>query len=217
MPEEIRQPELNRVNYAFWFVRSLVAIYIRIFCRLKRYGLENVPKKGGLIVASNHIAAADPFIMGSAVPRELSFMAKKELFKIPIEGWLIKHLNAFPVDRFGFDLAVIKKSLEILDSGKALVMFPEGTRSKDGKIREGKIGIGMLARKAGVPIVPVYIVNSKKAWFNFLTSKRFVTRFGPLIDAEWIKAQENSKEGYKAITDEVMKRIVELKAIEERK
>ncbi len=213
MSEEIRQPKPKRVNYLFWIARFLIAIYIRAFCRLKRIGHTNVPREGGLIIASNHLAAADPFIMGSAVPRELAFMAKKELFEIPIEGWLIKRFNAFPVDRFGFDLAVIKKSLEILESGMALVMFPEGTRSKDGKIRDGKIGIGMLARKAKVPIIPVYIENSKKAWFNFITGKRFVVRFGEKITAEWITAQENSKDGYRAITEEVMRRIIELSRI----
>jgi 1-acyl-sn-glycerol-3-phosphate acyltransferase len=213
MSEEIRQPKPKRVNYSFWIARFFIAIYIRVFCRLKRIGHSNVPREGGLIIASNHLAAADPFIMGSAVPRELAFMAKKELFEIPIEGWLIKRLNAFPVDRFGFDLAVIKKALEILESGMALVMFPEGTRSKDGHIREGKMGIGMLARKAKAPIIPVYIENSKKAWFNFITGKRFVVRFGEKITAEWIMAQENSKDGYKAITEEVMRRIIELSRI----
>jgi 1-acyl-sn-glycerol-3-phosphate acyltransferase len=132
------------------------------------------------------------------------------LFEIPIEGWLIKRFNAFPVDRFGFDLTVIKKSIEILESGQALVMFPEGTRSKDGKIHEGKIGVGMLARKAGVPIMPVYIENSRKAWLNLITGKRFIVRFGEIISADWIMAQENSKEGFKTITDEVMRRIIEL-------
>jgi 1-acyl-sn-glycerol-3-phosphate acyltransferase len=210
MSEEIRQAKPKRVNYSFWIARSVIAIYIRVLCRLKRTGHQNVPREGGLIVASNHIAAADPFIMGSAVPRELSFMAKKELFDIPVEGWLIRRFNAFPVDRFGFDLAVIKKSLEILESGQALVMFPEGTRSKDGKIHEGKIGVGMLAKKAGVPIVPVYVKNSKKAWFNFITGRRFIVSFGEPIAAEWIISQENSKDGYKAVTDEVMRRIIEL-------
>lgn len=214
MSEEVRQPKPKRVNYSFWIARSLIAIYIRAFCRLKRTGQTNIPRDGGLIIASNHLAAADPFIMGTAVPRELSFMAKKELFDIPVEGWLIKRFNAFPVDRFGLDLAVIKKSLEILKSGMALVMFPEGTRSKDGKIQDGKIGVGMLARKAKVPIIPVYIENSKKAWFNFITGKRFIVRFGEKIPAEWIIAQENSKDGYKAITEEVMRRIVELSKIE---
>lgn len=166
-----------------------------------------------MIIASNHVAAADPFIMGSAVPRELSFMAKKELFDIPVEGWLIKKLNAFPVDRFGLDLAAIKKSIEALESGRVLVMFPEGTRSKDGKLQDGKIGVGMLARKAGVPIVPVYIENSKKAWFNFITGKRFTVKFGDPITADWIKAQDNSKIGYKSIADEVMCRIAELSKV----
>jgi 1-acyl-sn-glycerol-3-phosphate acyltransferase len=211
MSEQIQKPRPNRVNYLFWFFRTLIAVYIRVFCRLKRSGHKNIPGKGGLIVASNHVAAADPFIMGAAVPRELMFMAKKELFETPFSGWLIKYLNAFPVDRFGFDRDVIKRSLEMLNSGRTLVMFPEGTRSKDGRLREGKIGIGMLAKKAGVPIVPVYIVNSRKAWFNFITGKRFITCFGPVIGADWIASQDNSKVGYKAITDEVMKRIGELK------
>ncbi|NLI14873.1 MAG: 1-acyl-sn-glycerol-3-phosphate acyltransferase [candidate division Zixibacteria bacterium] len=210
MPEEIRQLKRKSTNYTYWFAHALIAIYIRTLCRLKRTGHEKIPKQGGLIIASNHQAAADPFIMGTAVPRELAFMAKKELFEIPIEGWLIKRFNAFPVDRFGFDLGVIKKSIEILESGQALVMFPEGTRSKDGKIHEGKIGVGMLARKAGVPIMPVYIENSRKAWLNLITGKRFIVRFGEIISADWIMAQENSKEGFKTITDEVMRRIIEL-------
>jgi 1-acyl-sn-glycerol-3-phosphate acyltransferase len=210
MPEEIRQLKRKSTNYTYWIAHALIAIYIRTLCRLKRTGHEKIPKQGGLIIASNHQAAADPFIMGTAVPRELAFMAKKELFEIPIEGWLIKRFNAFPVDRFGFDLGVIKKSIEILESGQALVMFPEGTRSKDGKIHEGKIGVGMLARKAGVPIMPVYIENSRKAWLNLITGKRFIVRFGEIISADWIMAQENSKEGFKTITDEVMRRIIEL-------
>ncbi len=210
MPEEIRQLKRKSTNYTYWFAHALIAIYIRTLCRLKRTGHEKIPEQGGLIIASNHQAAADPFIMGTAVPRELAFMAKKELFEIPIEGWLIKRFNAFPVDRFGFDLTVIKKSIEILESGQALVMFPEGTRSKDGKIHEGKIGVGMLARKAGVPIMPVYIENSRKAWLNLITGKRFIVRFGEIISADWIMAQENSKEGFKTITDEVMRRIIEL-------
>jgi 1-acyl-sn-glycerol-3-phosphate acyltransferase len=212
MPEQIRQPIKIRPNKLFWIIRSFIAIYIRIFCRLKCFGAENVPRQGCLIIASNHVAAADPFILGSAIPRELAFMAKKELFETFFVGWLIRRVNAFSVDRFGFDLETIKKSLAVLDKGMALMMFPEGTRSKDGQLGEGKIGIGLLARKAGAPIVPVYIANSTAAWFNFLKGKRFEAHFGKIIDSDWIKAQENSKAGYQAITDEVMKRIGELKA-----
>ncbi len=166
--------------------------------------------QGGLIIASNHIAGADPFLLGSAVPRELWYMAKKELFEVPIQGPLIAKVNAFPVDRFGFDLDVIKTSISLLKEGKPLIMFPEGTRSKDGVIKEGKIGVGMLARKAGVPIVPAYLENTRKAWWNLFKGKRMITRFGEIIDADWINSRPKNKDGYKEITDLLMERIRDL-------
>ena len=186
---------------------------MRTLGRLKLSGTEYIPRDGGLIIASNHIAGADPFLLGSAVPRELWYMAKKELFEVPVQGWFISKVNAFPVDRFGFDLEVIKKSISFLQLGRALIMFPEGTRSKDGKVREGKIGVGMLARKAGVPIVPVYIENTRKAWWNLFKGKRMIVRFGEIIDSEWIKGRSNGKEGYREITELLMKKINELQGI----
>lgn len=184
---------------------------MRSFCRLKLVGTEKIPRKDGLIIASNHVAGADPFLLGSAVPRELWFMAKKELFKPRFLGWFIARVNAFPVDRFAFDLEVIRKSLAVLEEGRALIMFPEGTRSRDGDVGEGKIGVGMLARKAGVPIVPAYLENSRKAWWNFLAGKRLKVIFGNIMTADWIISKENSKSGYKEITDELTRRIRLLK------
>jgi 1-acyl-sn-glycerol-3-phosphate acyltransferase len=200
-------PSKAKVNRLYWFCHGLINVYMYTLCRLKLSGTKYIPRDGGLIIASNHIAGADPFLLGSTVPRELWFMAKKELFEVPIQGKFIAKVNAYPVDRFGFDLEVIKTSIKYLKEGKALIMFPEGTRSKDGQIKEGKIGVGMLARKAGVPIVPAYIANTKKAWWNFLKGKRMITRFGQIIPADWINSRENSKEGYKEITDLLMQRI----------
>ena len=200
-------PSKNKVNGLYWFCHALINAYMRTFCRLRLSGTENIPREGGLVIASNHIAGADPFLLGSTVPRELWFMAKKELFEVPIQGKFIAKVNAFPVDRFGFDLEVIKTSITFLKEGKALIMFPEGPRSKDGQIKEGKIGVGMLARKAGVPIVPAYLENTRKAWWNLLKGKRMITRFGEIIDADWINSRANSKEGYKEITDLLMERI----------
>ena len=206
-------PKKAKVNRFYWFLHYLINIYMRTLCRLKLHGTENIPLDGGLIITSNHIAGADPFLLGSAVPRELWFMAKKELFEPFLQGYIIKRVNAFPVNRYSFDLEVIKKSISILKQGKALIMFPEGTRSEDGQIKEGKIGAGMLARKAGVPIVPVYIENTRKAWWNIFLGKRMKVIFGRVIDADWIISRANSKVGYKEITDESMKRIRELKDI----
>lgn len=200
----------TKVNCFYWFVHFLINIYMRTLCRLKIQGRENIPLEGGLIIASNHIAGADPFLLGSSINRELWFMAKKELFKPFLLGSLIAKLNAFPVDRFGFDIDVIKKSMLFLKQGKALIMFPEGTRSTDGKVMEGKIGVGMLAYRTGAPIIPVYIENTKKAWWNIFIGKKMKVSFGKIIDSEWIKSSGKSKTGYKLVTDELMKRIREL-------
>jgi 1-acyl-sn-glycerol-3-phosphate acyltransferase len=204
-------PSKNRINWLYWLLHFCIKLYMRTLCRLRLVGIENIPRQGGLIIASNHIAGADPFLLGSAVPRELWYMAKKELFKPFILGWFISRVNAFPVDRFGFDLEVIRKSLYVLEEGKALIMFPEGTRSRDGDVGEGKIGVGMLARKARVPIVPTFLENSRKAWWNFLTGKRLKVIFGPIMTLEWINSKENSKAGYKEITDELTRRIRAIK------
>jgi 1-acyl-sn-glycerol-3-phosphate acyltransferase len=203
-------PSKTKVNRLYWFFHFIINIYMRTLCRLKVTGVENIPRTGGLIIASNHIAAADPFLLGSAVPRELWFMAKKELFQPPFLGWLLPKLNAYPVDRFGFDLDVIKVSIAFLQDGKALIMFPEGTRSKDGAIQEGKIGVGMLARKAGTPIVPVYLENTGKAWWNFIRGRRMIVSFGEKISEEWMAARPNGKDGYGEIARKVMQKIREL-------
>lgn len=185
---------------------------MRTLGRLKLIGTEKIPRDGGVIIASNHIAGADPFLLGSAVPRELWFMAKKELFRSYLLGRFIAKVNAYPVDRFGFDLDVIKKSIALLKEGKALIMFPEGTRSNDGRIKDGKIGVGMLAKKAGAPIVPVYLENTKNAWWNLVRGRRMTIRFGVAIGLQWIESLPNSKDGYKAITDKLMEHIKQLQS-----
>ena len=204
--------EKNRVNHTYWFCHFLINIYMRTLGRLKLTGKDKIPIEDGLIIASNHIAGADPFLLGAAVPRELWFMAKKELFEPFLLGRFIKKVNAFPVNRFGFDLEVVKTSISLLKQGKALIMFPEGTRSKDGQIMEGKIGVGMLAHKAGVPIVPVYMENTRKAWWNIFLGKRMEISFGDVIDKEWICSRSGSKEGYAEITSLLMVKIKELSA-----
>ena len=201
----------DRINRFYRGCHLLINLYMRSLGRLDLHGTENIPSSGGLIIASNHVAQADPFLLGSTVNRELWFMAKKELFKSLLMRSILSRLNTLPVDRFGFDMEVIKKSLAVLRQGGALVMFPEGTRSKNGKIHEGKIGVGMLAKKAAVPIVPACIENSKKAWLNFFQGKRLSVIFGKVVEVEWINAMQNSKNGYEEIADEVMKRIKTLK------
>ena len=134
------------------------------FMRIKVAGKENIPKEGGYVLAANHISYWDPVAMALACPDELSFMAKKELFKNPAFAWLIRNLNAFPVDRGGTDSKPIKTALSIIKDGKVLLLFPEGTRMKEEEQTDddAKSGMTMLAHRSKVPIVPAAIVGNYK-------------------------------------------------------
>jgi len=138
-------------------------VYRSLFSTIWRaevIGSENVPKTGGVIIAPNHLSLADPPLTGSYLKRPLFFMAKKELFKIPVFGKLISMVNAFPVARNKQDVGAFRTAIKLLKSGNALLIFPEGTRSRNGQIGNARSGIAMIAVAANVPVVPVRIINS---------------------------------------------------------
>lgn len=194
------------------FCWLLVRVFMIAFCRLKIIGIENVPRTGPFILASNHISAVDPPFIGSSINRQMFFMAKKELFKNFILGPVIKRLNSLPVNRGIFDRNALQISTGILKSGGGLIMFPEGTRSRTGELGKGKPGIGMLARTTIVPIVPAYIHNSKDFYKILLTGRRLIIVFGEPLGVGWIKGVDDGKEGYRQISAEVMGRIEKLRA-----
>lgn len=121
------------------------------FFKCQIVGVENIPSTKGVIIAANHISLWDPPLIGTFLPRKINFMAKEELFDIPIIGYIIKRLNAFPVKRGTADRVAIKKAISLLKSGECLGLFPEGTRSKDGKLGEAEAGMALIAIKADVP------------------------------------------------------------------
>jgi 1-acyl-sn-glycerol-3-phosphate acyltransferase len=142
--------------------------------RAKAYGTENVPMTGPLIVACNHVSYFDPPGMGSFCPRRISYMAKKELFDIPILGPGIAAVGAYPVDRKGSAKAAIKRSLEVLQAGGCIGIFPEGTRNLTGDIQP-QTGVALLASLAKAPVVPACIVGSDHA----LRLAQMKVAFGP--------------------------------------
>ena len=146
-------------------IYKLVAIIIRtIFFfngGIEVAGKENIPKEG-VIIASNHIGYLDPPIIGSVTPRRCNFMARKDLFDVPILGWMIKYA-AFPVDRDKPRASTIKEAVKRVRSGHIVVVFPEGTRSETGELQEPKPGIGMVAVMSRAPIVPAYVTGTDKA------------------------------------------------------
>lgn len=163
----------------YGFLKGILPTMFRIIYRAEVHGQENVPKEGGAIIAANHISLWDPPFVGAFCPRRVSFMAKKELFENSIFSSIITSLGAFPVNRGAADRNAIKTALAVLSEGKCLGLFPEGTRSKNGKLGEPEAGIGLIAYKANVPIVPVAITGTNgKGLFP-----KFTIRFGKPIPA----------------------------------
>ncbi len=137
----------------YWIVRIVFSLYFRIQVR----GLENVPRRGPLLILVNHVTLLDPPMAAVLMPRSVYFMAKIELFSYPVLGWLIKHLHAFPVRRGRPDRQAIRISLDLLENQQALLIFPEGHRSKTGELQEARAGAVYLAQKAGCDCLPIGI------------------------------------------------------------
>jgi len=195
----------------FWTGWSIFRIIAAFIFRVKIIGRENIPEQGGFILASNHISYYDPPLVGCCIKREVYFFAKRELFGFKPFGWILREVNARPVNRAGVDRAAIESAVAILKSGNGLTVFPEGTRSKTKDFLPVKPGIGMIARQAEVPIVPAYIHGTNQLWNCFTGRTRLSVSYGEPISAEWIRSQDMTKEGYLAIADEIMGRIVRLK------
>jgi 1-acyl-sn-glycerol-3-phosphate acyltransferase len=137
-------------------------------------GRERTPLQGGLIVASNHVSFWDPPLVGSACARGLYFLAKEELFRTPVLGPLIRAYHSIPIRRGMADLSGMSRAIEVLKRGEALLMFPEGSRMRDGELHPARPGVGMMAVSAGVPIVPCYISgsNRQREWLTRKTRVR---------------------------------------------
>ncbi len=186
---------------------------MRLLFRLEVRGREHVPSTGPLLLVSNHVSVLDPPLVGGAAPRELHFMAKEELFRIPLFGRLIDALNARPVKRDGSDSRALKTALRLLAEGRALLVFPEGTRGVEGRLGEGKAGVGMLAVMSGAPVVPVHVSGSGRALPAGRTVPRPAkvrVRFGPPLH---FKSTEDGdrKERYREATREIMRAIAQLR------
>jgi 1-acyl-sn-glycerol-3-phosphate acyltransferase len=134
--------------------------FAEVFSTLEVEGWENVPA-GACIFASNHQSMLDPPLIGSCLPREISFIARRSLFDNPVFGAVIRACHSIPVDRGEADIGAIRVALAALAEGRGLLIFPEGTRSQDGIIGEAKAGAGLLACKSGAPVVPIHIRGAR--------------------------------------------------------
>jgi 1-acyl-sn-glycerol-3-phosphate acyltransferase len=138
--------------------RPLARLFYRVFYNLKVFGVENVPDKGGFIIASNHLSFHDPVIIAAFIKNGyVSFLAKQELFKNKLIGFFLKYLGAIPINRGARDAAAVKNAVDFIRAGNGLCIFPEGTRVKNGKEIRPKKGAVRMSQMSGVPIIPVHI------------------------------------------------------------
>ena len=156
----------------FRAVRRVLWLVLGPALRMRVDGLERVPATGPLLVVCNHLHNADPVIVSVAFPRPLHFMAKKELFGVPVIGWLIRKVGAFPVDRGTADRAAIRHAEAALRQGIAVGMFPEGTRSLTGALQRAHPGVGLLALRSGAPVLPMVVTGSERLPLNGAKGRR---------------------------------------------
>lgn len=215
VPEDVAVPhetaasrvagKIAEVWYLFWKV-TLWAVFRTLF-RLRVEGQEHEPASGPVIAAANHASAIDPPIVGIALKRRPAYMAKHELFTVPVLGPWLRSIGVFPVRRGEPDRRAIRKSLEVLNAGGVLVMFPEGTRSPDGRLRSPEPGAAMIALRTGAPVIPIAVINSHRILPKGARRPRFqqvTVRIGPPLAVPRIAGRLDAQ-----VVDEWGGRIIE--------
>lgn len=184
------------------------AIYCRLAYRLTIEGTEYLPKTGGYVFVSNHRSYLDPVLIACRLPKvRFVFPAKEELFEKKMFAWLIRKLGAFPVQRGKGDMSVIDTAVAAVKGGKNLLIFPEGTRSHDGRLGQGKSGASLIAAKAGADVIPAGITFEGSLHFR----SRVTLRFGAPIPASKLEVSENVRpRELRALKAEIMDSIAAL-------
>ncbi|MCE7791027.1 1-acyl-sn-glycerol-3-phosphate acyltransferase [Salipaludibacillus sp. CUR1] len=162
--------------------------YFRIFYRVKIEGKENIPSDTGVLLCSNHIHLLDPPLVGAFLKRQTRFMAKAELFQAPILKQLLPKLGAFPIRRGMSDRQAMRTGLKLLKESEVVGLFPEGTRSKTGKLGKGLTGVGFFALRSNAAVIPCAVIGSYK-WFSTLK-----VVYGPPVDMETLRERKASPE-----------------------
>lgn len=214
-------PEIRPIYRLVWLsVRMFSAAWLN----WRVFGVENVPVTGPVILAANHVSFADPPLIGSALPRAISYLARDSLFDSPGLGWLIRQLNAVPVDRDGGGAAGLKAILDRLHAGGGIILFPEGTRSRDGRLQPARSGVGLTVIKSEAPVVPVRLFGMFEAWPRSRALPRpgrITLKFGRPMDFAALRSEAKRcpkprlKAIYQQVTDEIMGEIGRLEPAEE--
>src|SRR5579863_1497807 len=180
---------MNPVYFIGWtFYRTVFATYFQ----WKVYNHERVPQKGAVILAANHESFLDPPLVGSGLKRDINYLARKSLFRVPGLGWILRTVNAVPVDRDGGGAAGLKAIMDRLHDGGAIILFPEGTRTRDGKFQPARSGIGLTVIKSEAPVVPVRVFGTYEAWGRHIKFPRphgVMVKYGKPMDFAQLRTE----------------------------
>jgi 1-acyl-sn-glycerol-3-phosphate acyltransferase len=207
---------MNPVYFLGW---SFFRAFYKYYCGWRVYNPERVPAEGPAILAANHASFLDPFLVGAGVKREINYLARESLFRFPVIGWVLRRWQAVPVDREGGGAKGLRAILDRLLAGGAIILFPEGTRTRDGNLQPARSGIGLTVIKSNAPVVPVRVFGTFQAYsrhMRFPRPRRVSVKYGPPILFENLRAEakecskQRLKEIYQQVADEIMEAIAEL-------
>jgi len=197
----------ERAAPLYAIAKILLTIFFRLFNRWEVADRGCVPNGGGVLLIANHTSYADPPIIGTACPRPVNFMAKAELFDMPVLGWLIRRTHAFPVRRGASDREAIRRATRILREGRVLLMFPEGTRSPNGRLQPPEHGAAFVALSAEAEVVPVAIDGADRLLplhSPLIRPAKLRLRFGRPVDLTRFRGQRLARELLQQASEQMM-------------
>ncbi|HEX2022335.1 MAG TPA: lysophospholipid acyltransferase family protein [Candidatus Thermoplasmatota archaeon] len=190
-----------------------IAPALRGIWRIKATGVENIPRQGAAILASNHLSYSDHYFLPSVVPRQIYFISKAQHFDVPVQRWLFEQWGVIPLKRGEGDQEAFTRALQVLREGKLFGIYPEGTRSMDGKLHRGRTGVARLALMAKVPVIPVGMIGTDKVLpkgKSMPKLKKVTIHVGAPLDFADFHGMENDRKACREITDRIMMAIRDL-------
>jgi 1-acyl-sn-glycerol-3-phosphate acyltransferase len=197
----------------------------KFYFRWHVYNAERVPLEGAVILASNHASFLDPPLVGSGVRRGINYLARENLFRFPVMGWVLRQWQVVPVDRDGGGAAGLRAILDRLLTGGAIILFPEGTRTRDGRLQPARSGIGLTVIKSTAPVVPVRVFGTFQAYgrsMRFPRPRPVSVKYGQPMRFEQLSAEAKVcskprlKEIYQQVADDIMAAIARLEPYEDK-
>ncbi len=207
------------MNLVYRLTWHAARAYFALYHRWRIHDAQHVPLTGPVIFAANHASYLDPPLIGSGLPRSINYLARDSLFRFPGFGWYLRQLNVVPVDRDGAGAAGLRAILDRLLDGGAIILFPEGTRTSDGRLQPARSGIGLTVIKSDAPVVPVRVFGTYEAWSRhqkFPRPCRVMVKYGEPMDFKALREEAKTcpkprlKQIYQEIADQLMAAIAKL-------